>query len=312
MGGSQSVANPAPVFNRAYPHFKHFIEVGPGLWNYNTDFYVAKVINIHTHMSVAELSNGNMVAIDAAKLSKAAKAELDELTANGDKLVACLNTHPFHTVAIPAFHAAYPATEKRRYIGCPRHIRKITEDAAGAKINWSANFLDADVLNAFSPDLEMRIPDGAEFDDPKPPSKNHFSNVFVFHPKSKTVVQDDTVMYIRDGSVVMRAAGLSPGTMKFHTTLTNCGLYKTKEAPLQFMSWFEKLLADWDFEHLISAHTGPCYTVGKEKAKAMFEEAKPILKELSEKNAQEASNPKQACEKPVEKSGSDDGNCECG
>lgn len=181
------------------------------------------------------------VAIDAAELTKDAKAELDELTANGDKLVASLHTHPFHTMAIPAFHAAYPATEKRRYIGCPRHLRKITKDAAGAEIKWSASFEDPAVLDSFSPDLEMRIPEGAEFVDPQPPSKNHFSNVFVFHPMSKTLTQDDTVLYFRDSSFVLKAVGKKQNTMEFHNTLTSVGLYKTKEAPLKFMAWFRKV-----------------------------------------------------------------------
>ena len=76
------------------------------------------------------------MAIDASVLTPAAKKELDELTENGSKLVASLHTHPFHTLAIPAFHAAYPATADRKYYGCPRHLRSITKDTGGADIAW--------------------------------------------------------------------------------------------------------------------------------------------------------------------------------
>lgn len=58
MGGSDSKPNPPPEFERQYPHFKHFIQVGPGFWDYNTSFFKAKVVNIHTHMSIAQLGSG--------------------------------------------------------------------------------------------------------------------------------------------------------------------------------------------------------------------------------------------------------------
>jgi hypothetical protein len=198
---------------------------------------------------------GDFVAIDAAELTAAAKLELDALTEGGAKLVGCIMTHPFHTLAIPAFHAAYPATESRKYYGCkwqqqglrfaspcppplsaqpatsvmdavcgacgrpgptvsmparasvsslpplshppayrptylhptstclpaclhacyahslragPRHCRAILKDSAGAPIVWAGGDLNEPcVRRAFEPDIEMRIPAGAEFVDPQ-------------------------------------------------------------------------------------------------------------------------------------------------
>lgn len=183
MGSSASRENSPPQIDRAHPDFKHFIEVAPGLWNYRTDFKVAAgAINVMTHMSVARLASGDFVTIDAAVLTPAAKAELDELTSNGERLIAALHTHPFHTLAIPDFHAAYPASAARRYFGCPRHLAVITEDSAGATIPWAGDLNDPCARQTFLPDLEMRIPAGSEFIDPMPPTSNHFSNVFVFHP----------------------------------------------------------------------------------------------------------------------------------
>ena len=80
MGNSPSHGNQPPEFDRTFPHFVHFVEVSPGFWNYRTDFHVS-VLNIKTHMSVTRLSNGELVAIDAAVLTAGAKAELDELLA---------------------------------------------------------------------------------------------------------------------------------------------------------------------------------------------------------------------------------------
>ena len=34
------------------------LQVAPGFWNYRTDFFVVKLFNIKTHMSVARLKSG--------------------------------------------------------------------------------------------------------------------------------------------------------------------------------------------------------------------------------------------------------------
>lgn len=183
MGSSGSRENEPPEIERTHPGFESFIEVAPGFWNYRTDFRLgpAGALNIMTHMSVVRLSSGEFVSIDAATLTPEALAELNALTAGGTKLIACLHTHPFHTLAIPALHAEFPATETRRYFGCPRHLKVITEDSAGNTIAWSGDLNDPCVRQSFQPELEMRIPAGSEFVDPQPPTSNHFSNVFVFH-----------------------------------------------------------------------------------------------------------------------------------
>lgn len=49
-----------------------------------------------------------------------------------------------------------------------------------------------------------------------------------------------------------------------------------------------QILDDWDFDHLISAHNGGCYGVGKETARALLAESEPLLRELSERNARTA------------------------
>lgn len=327
MGNSSSrqeaakAKNRPPDIEQSHPEFKNFIEVASGFWNHRVDFYVLKnKVNIKSHMSVARLSTGDFVSIDAAAFSPEAKEEFDRLTDNGERLVGCLHTHPFHTLAIPAFHAAYPATERRLYFGCPRHLRNITEDSSGAPIVWSGDLKECDAQKKFLPDLEMRIPAGAEFDDPKPPAHNHFSNVFVFHPASKVVVNDDTVMYFGEveGFLFKYVLRIKPFTMKFHTSMMSVGLRPTPEAPLEFLAWFQKMLDDWDFEHLISAHTDGCYNTAKADARALLSAADPKLKALSEKNRKAASKKKGGEDKPETTSSEPEGFCpdpeqyECG
>lgn len=194
MGNNHPKAH-QPIEGAEFPHFNHFVETAPGCWDLRTDFDVGPV-NIGTHMSILKLPSrpGHFVSIDAAELSADAKRELDELTQNGERLVGCLHTHPFHTLAIPAFHAAYPATDNRSFFGCPRHLRNFPD------INWSGDLNDEANLAMFEPDVYMKVPpaEATEFVDPKPPTRNHFANVFVFHPSSKTMIQADTLCFFRD------------------------------------------------------------------------------------------------------------------
>jgi hypothetical protein len=102
-------------------------------------------------MSLARLSNGKFLVIDAVPLTPTIKKEIDQLTENGSKIEAFLATHPFHTLSIPAFHQAYP---EPKYYGCPRHLRKLTT------INWSGDLNDCKTRSLWEPEVEMRIPAG--------------------------------------------------------------------------------------------------------------------------------------------------------
>jgi hypothetical protein len=106
----------------------------------------------------------------------------------------------------------FTSLDSLRYYGTPRHLRNLKD------IPWAGCVTDPLVQSKWSPEVEMRIPEGCEFDDPKPPQSNHFSNgavvvprsrigpctqlttlptaqVFVFHRASKAVHNDDCLMY---------------------------------------------------------------------------------------------------------------------
>jgi hypothetical protein len=44
--------------------------------------------------------------------------------------------------------------------------------------------------------------------------------------------------------------------LHFHISLLKGGINRTKDAPMQFRSWIEDLLRDWDFDNLCTAHNG--------------------------------------------------------
>jgi hypothetical protein len=44
--------------------------------------------------------------------------------------------------------------------------------------------------------------------------------------------------------------------MKFHTSLAKNGLLPTAEAPYDFKNWVQKLIDEWDFDSICTAHSG--------------------------------------------------------
>ena len=55
--------------------------------------------------------------------------------------------------------------------------------------------------------MPAEVPAGAEFAEPRPPHRNHFSNVFVLHRASRTVHNDDCVIAISPGGIGLTPAG---------------------------------------------------------------------------------------------------------
>lgn len=113
----------------------------------------------------------------------------------------------------------------------------------------------------------MRIPEGSEFKNPE--EHNRFSSVFVFHKQSKTIHDDDTIMYFdaEHLSCCLRLAGLTSRRIFFHPTLTTVGLYKFPEAVNFFKEWIRKIIDDWDFENVCTAHYGVVMRDGKKMLK---------------------------------------------
>lgn len=88
-----------------------------------------------------------------------------------------------------------------KYYGCPRHL-KIFPD-----ICWAGEFNCELTRQVYSPDLEMKVPSGAEFIDPQPPSFNHLSSCLIYHPASRSLHVNDTLNVMKNPSWLMRMFG---------------------------------------------------------------------------------------------------------
>ena len=181
------------------------------------------------------------------------KYEIDLLTEHGTLIEACIATHPFHTLFFESFHRLYP---KAKLVGTPRHVKKFPA------LQWDGGSIDTRLDEWKDLGVQMRIPAGAEF--AQPADGNHFSCVFVFHEQSKTVFCDDTLMYFDpscfSGRCLCCCMPCIGGTLKMHPTTfdddVSSGLVPMPESVDQFLAWAQGLIADWDFDNLVTAHTG--------------------------------------------------------
>lgn len=248
-------------------------QIGSGFYNIRANFKIKGLVNIGTHMSLAKLTNGKFLVIDTVPLDDELKRELDALTNDGNDIEAVIATHPFHTLAFPDFHIAYPNVP---YYGTPRHIRNQKD------IPWAGNIMDN--LNKWCPVVQMRIPDGAEFIAPLPEASNHFNSVWVFYPAARTIHVDDTLMFFENPSLLFKIFGKRTGQMEFHPSMSGNGLHKTENAPALFKQWVEAILADWDFDNACCAHIGVKYGGAHAALQETLTNAQPLFENLAKKN----------------------------
>lgn len=130
----------------------------------------------------------------------------------------------------------------------------------------------------------MRV-SGAEYFDPQPEDTNHFVSIFVYHRASRTLHVDDTLIYAEDPSWPIRLFfGIEAGSLIFHPSMTNGGLHRTVEAPLQFRDWMKKMLEDWDFDNLCTAHIGVKNGGAHAAVSDLVNQSEKLFQELSERN----------------------------
>lgn len=135
-----------------------WVEVGNSFYNLKHSFYLnGGYTNSGTHMSL--------------------------LNKNGTPIKAVIATHPFHTTYFESFYKSYPSFA---FYGTPHHIAKIHS------ILWAGDISCEDIRCKYEPHMFMRIPDGTEFKNAK--KINNFSSVFLFHPESKTIHDDYTLL----------------------------------------------------------------------------------------------------------------------
>jgi hypothetical protein len=217
--------------------------IADDFWNIRGSFKIAGLIDIGTQASLIRLKNGKFIFLDSYKPGSAIRREIDQLTDDGKDVEAVLNLHPFHTIHVPWMHERYPHAQ---HFGTARHLSRFPD------LKWQkACTEDAELHSLFSKDLEFSVPRGVDFISAD--ENVHFSSVLVFHPASRTIHVDDTLMYIRL-PLLMRWFGL-PDAMSFHPTLAKV-LQHRKGAAHDFSLWAGDIAERWHAaENLCAAHT---------------------------------------------------------
>jgi len=130
----------------------------------------------------------------------------------------------------------------------------------------------------------MSIPDGAEFIAPLPERTNHFSSVFVFHAKSRTIHVDDTIMIGHKPGVLLKLGGYKHGMLSWHPSIKGSGLHSTENAPFLFRDWIKGITRNWDFDNICAAHMGNKIGGAKAALIELIDKSESTFQKLSKRN----------------------------
>ena len=198
---------------------ERLIEVGNGFWNIRGDFRIGGVLNIGTQASLVRRADGRFLMLDGYTLRGELLQQVRELTDDGALLDAIIHLHPFHTVHVQAAHAQFPGA---KLYGTCRHHERFPD------LPWQAERSESPECAAlFAGELEFSVPEGVVFVSPN--ENLHFSSVLAWHPASKTIHSDDTLMVLRAPGPLGR---LLPPAVRFHMTLA-----QTLERRARRMPW---------------------------------------------------------------------------
>lgn len=219
------------------------IQVSDNFWNIRGSFKLGGVVDIGTQASLVKRQNGEFVFLDTCDLSAEVAAKIDTLTNGGKDIKAIINLHPFHTVYVGRLHERYP---RALLYGTARHV------ARAPTLPWQPELTEsAQMQSLFAEDFEFSVPKGVDFISNN--ENIHFSSVLVYHPASKTIHVDDTLMFSKLPGV-MNLIGMSD-VLNFHPTLA-MALEQRASAADDFESWTNDLVKRWqDAENLCAAHT---------------------------------------------------------
>ena len=219
------------------------LQVSEDFWNIRGSYRIGGVVDVGTQASLVRLASGKFVFLDSYTLNSAVRRKVGELTREGKDIKAILNLHPFHTVHVRKIHAMYPDA---KLYGTARHLSRFPD------LPWADLRTEDPALHRkFAADFEFSVPRGVDFisDD----QNVHFSSVLAWHPASKTIHSDDTLMYIGLPGL-MRLFGLGDA-VSYHPTLSKA-LEKRAGAAADFRDWAKGLNKRWaKAENLCAAHT---------------------------------------------------------
>ncbi|KAJ3094316.1 hypothetical protein HK100_006182, partial [Physocladia obscura] len=132
-----------------------------------------------------------------------------------------------------------------------------------------------EIRKLWEPEVELRIPAGCEFNDPKPELTNHFSGIIAYYRASSIVICDDAFSvsapssmfssmfhfasiffsaYFSNTTKSSTDSSAAETTITFHPAMPSQALLKTPKAARQFYDWVVTLTQDWNFDSMASAH----------------------------------------------------------
>lgn len=218
------------------------LEVADGFWNIRGHFKIAGVVDIGTQASLVRRKSGKFVLLDACEFPSEIREWLLANTHGGRDVEAVLHLHPFHTLHVESCHALLP---EATHYGTTRHVERATN------IAWSPLRIDDPKLHqTFADDFTFTVPRGVDFIPADP--KLHFSSVLAFHPASRTLHVDDTLLHLR---LPPPLSYFKPPVTRFHPTLAKV-LQPRKGAVAEFRAWANELVEQAaDVENLCAAHS---------------------------------------------------------
>ena len=211
------------------------VEMGPGFWNVRGSFKIGGIVEIGTQTSLAKLSNGKFVLLDAYTFDQATEDKIRALTDGGDAIEAVIHLHPFHTIHVERIAEKFPGAKQ---YGTERHIKRAPEVAWEA---WRSD--SAELHEHYADDFIFTVPAGVELIPSD--EKLHFSSVIAIHKASRTMHVDDTLTWA-DVPLV--------GGLLFHPTL-KWVLEPREGAASDFRGWVDELIELCsEVDNLATAH----------------------------------------------------------
>lgn len=210
------------------------VEIADDFWNIRGSFKLAKLLDVGTQMSLVRRPSGRFVLLDSYGIAGEVLERVLARTEGGHAIEAILNLHPFHTVHVEALARRFPDA---RLYGTRRHV------ARAPQLAWQAIHSEDPELAELFPELDFTVPPGVDF---IPSDENlHFASVLAFHPASRTLHVDDTLMHVPLPLL---------GGVVFHPTLAKV-LQPRAGAAAEFRTWASELVERCrSVEHLCTAH----------------------------------------------------------
>lgn len=215
------------------------LAIGDRFHNLRSAFRIG-LLDIRTQSSLVQLTGGGFVLLDACEFSDEMRKWLHAHT--GGDVRAILHLHPFHTAFVQAAHDLFP---RAKLYGTARH------HAQAPELTWQPEATDSPALPPlFADDLEFSVPRGVTFIPEN--EKLHFASVLAFHPASRTLHVDDTILYMKLPKLLRV---FKRDVLRFHPTLSKV-LEPRAGAADEFRAWAEELVERCrEVDHLCAAHS---------------------------------------------------------